>query len=97
MCNADFYDLSSSKSEFQCQYVLIGLKATPISLDYWSNPENPNESLLVWGDTAGGVTALFFSTAMTALFERSAAQEKEGVHCAICSASALRFIYCIYS
>ncbi|CAB4012505.1 WD repeat-containing 49, partial [Paramuricea clavata] len=65
------YDLSS-KSEFLCQYRIRGLKSTPISLNFWSNPEQPNESILVFGDVAGCVNALIFCESTISLFDRSA-------------------------
>ena len=43
-----FYDLST-KLEFNCQYKVQGLNHTPLSMDYWPDPENPNEAVLVWG------------------------------------------------
>ncbi|KAK6184641.1 hypothetical protein SNE40_007075 [Patella caerulea] len=63
------YDLSS-KLEFLCQYTVQDLPYTPLSLDYWYNPDNANEATLVWGDVGGYVNILFFNSANIALFER---------------------------
>ncbi|XP_052213945.1 WD repeat-containing protein 49-like isoform X3 [Dreissena polymorpha] len=70
------YDLSS-KVEFLCQYKVQNLKSTPLCLDYWSNPMNPNDAVLVFGDVGGFVNALFFNTAQIALFERPPAPAGE--------------------
>lgn len=45
-----------------------------------SDPSNPNEAILVWGDTGGSVNAIHFTSANIALFERPAAPagEKQG-------------------
>ncbi|XP_035239652.1 WD repeat-containing protein 49-like [Anguilla anguilla] len=74
-----FYDLLS-KQEFSCQYKLQGLKHTPISLDYWFNPENSNEAVLSFGDVGGKVSGICFRTAQMSLFERpGAGAEQEAV------------------
>ncbi|GFN83299.1 WD repeat-containing protein 49-like [Plakobranchus ocellatus] len=70
------YDLSS-KLEFNCQYKVQGLNFTPLCLDYWSNPDNANEAILVWGDVGGFVNILFFNSANIALFERPPAPAGE--------------------
>lgn len=64
-----FYDLSS-KVDFNCQYKLKGLHSTPLCLDFYSNPEDLNEAILVYGDVGGQVSALCFSSAQIALFDR---------------------------
>ena len=66
--------------EFNCQYKVQGLNHTPLSMDYWPDPENPNEAILVWGDTGGFINALHFLSASIALFERppAPAGEKQG-------------------
>ncbi|XP_078586384.1 cilia- and flagella-associated protein 337-like [Branchiostoma floridae x Branchiostoma japonicum] len=64
-----FYDLST-KLDFSCQYKVEGLEYTPLALDYWSNPDNPSEAFLVFGDVGGQVTALNFTSTHIALFER---------------------------
>lgn len=64
-----FYDLSS-KVDFNCQYKLIGLKSTPLCMDFNSNPDDANEAILVFGDVGGQVSALCFSSAQIALFDR---------------------------
>ncbi|CAL1538101.1 unnamed protein product [Lymnaea stagnalis] len=70
------YDLSS-KLEFSCQYKVQGLKFTPLCLDYWYNPNNVNDAILVWGDVGGYVNILFFNSANIALFERPPAPPGE--------------------
>ncbi|XP_025081449.1 WD repeat-containing protein 49-like isoform X2 [Pomacea canaliculata] len=70
------YDLSS-KLEFNCQYKIADLLYTPLCLDYWSNPDNANEAVLVWGDLGGFVNILFFNSANIALFERPPAPAGE--------------------
>lgn len=70
------YDLSS-KLEFNCQYKVQGLNFTPLCLDYWSNPDNANDAILVWGDVGGYVNILFFNSANIALFERPPAPAGE--------------------
>ncbi|XP_067024528.1 cilia- and flagella-associated protein 337-like isoform X2 [Acropora muricata] len=65
------YDLSS-KSEFNCQFRIQGLEQTPLCMDYWNNPDNVNEAILVFGDVQGHVNALLFSAATMALFDRPA-------------------------
>ncbi len=74
-----FYDMSS-KLDFNCQYKIQGLNFTPLCLDYWSDPNNPNEAIMVWGDTGGYVNTLHFNSASIALFERppAPAGEKQG-------------------
>ncbi|XP_041919110.1 WD repeat-containing protein 49-like isoform X1 [Alosa sapidissima] len=64
-----FYDLLS-KQEFSCQYKLQGLRHTPIALDYWYNPQDPDQAVLSLGDVGGKVTVVCFRTAQIALFER---------------------------
>ncbi|XP_064596054.1 WD repeat-containing protein 49-like isoform X2 [Liolophura sinensis] len=71
-----FYDLST-KLEFNCQYKVQGLEYTPLCLDYWSNPNNVNEAIIVWGDTGGYVNALHFTSVNIALFERPPAPAGE--------------------
>ena len=46
-----------------------------------SNPMNPNEAMLVFGDVGGYVNVLFFNSAQIALFERppAPAGEKQGI------------------
>ncbi|KAK7096335.1 hypothetical protein V1264_005639 [Littorina saxatilis] len=70
------YDLSS-KVEFNCQYKVQDLSYTPLCLDYWSNPNNANEAILVWGDVGGYINILFFNSANIALFERPPAPAGE--------------------
>ncbi|KAK3590864.1 hypothetical protein CHS0354_033793 [Potamilus streckersoni] len=70
------YDLSS-KVEFSCQYKVQGLSFTPLSIDYWFNPMNPNDAIIVFGDVGGYVNCLFFNSALIALFERPPAPAGE--------------------
>ncbi|KAL3885534.1 hypothetical protein ACJMK2_025586 [Sinanodonta woodiana] len=76
------YDLSS-KVEFSCQYKVQGLSFTPLSIDYWFNPMNPNDAIIVFGDVGGYVNCLFFNSALIALFERppAPAGEKQVKYC----------------
>ncbi|XP_036611568.1 WD repeat-containing protein 49 [Trichosurus vulpecula] len=71
-----FYDLLSNK-EFPCQYKLQGLGSTPVCMHYWYNPQDANESVLTFGDIAGKVRAISFSTALISLFERPAMSSSE--------------------
>ncbi|XP_076081504.1 cilia- and flagella-associated protein 337-like isoform X1 [Mytilus galloprovincialis] len=70
------YDMST-KMEFSPQYKIQNLHHTPLSLDYWSNPNNVNEAMLVWGDVGGYVNALYFSSVTMALFDRPPAPAGE--------------------
>ncbi|XP_030855739.1 WD repeat-containing protein 49 isoform X2 [Strongylocentrotus purpuratus] len=72
-----FYDLSS-KLEFNVQYRVFGLEHTPLSMDYWSNPDNSNEAILVMGDTGGNVNAFHFTSSNIALFDRPQQPGGEG-------------------
>lgn len=71
-----FYDLSS-KVDFNCQYKLKGLHSTPLCLDFYGNPEDLNEAILVYGDVGGQVSALCFSSAQIALFDRPQREASE--------------------
>ncbi|KAJ7995352.1 hypothetical protein DPEC_G00243670 [Dallia pectoralis] len=64
-----FYDLLS-KQPFSCQYKLQGLKHTPLCLDYWSHPTDPNQAVLAIGDAGGTVSSVCFRSAQICLFER---------------------------
>ncbi|OCT78637.1 WD repeat-containing protein 49 [Xenopus laevis] len=66
-----FYDLNSKQDLF-CQYKLHGLQGTPISMDYWFNPDDGNDAVLTFGDVNGQVQAICFTTATISLFERPA-------------------------
>ncbi|CAG5124372.1 unnamed protein product, partial [Candidula unifasciata] len=70
------YDLSS-KNEISCQYKIQGLHFTPLCLDYWCNPENANNAVMVWGDVGGFINIIFFYSANIALFERPPAPAHE--------------------
>jgi WD repeat-containing protein 49 len=63
------YELST-KMEFNCQYKVTQLKATALCLDYWHDPNNPNDSILTWGDTLGEIHTIHFNSAMISLFEK---------------------------
>ncbi|KER22048.1 hypothetical protein T265_09764 [Opisthorchis viverrini] len=69
----------SIKLELTCQTKLCDIIDTPICLDHWYNPENPNECILAWGDVGGHLNALFWSQAAINLFEKPSAlvNEKE--------------------
>ncbi|KAF7233512.1 hypothetical protein EG68_05686 [Paragonimus skrjabini miyazakii] len=60
----------SIKLELTCQTKLCDIIDTPICLDHWHNPDNPNETILAWGDVGGYLNALFWSQAGIALFEK---------------------------
>ncbi len=47
-------------------------------MDYWGNPQNPNEAILVMGDTAGNVNAFVFSSTSIALFDRPHQSTSDG-------------------
>ncbi|XP_077396639.1 cilia- and flagella-associated protein 337-like isoform X2 [Festucalex cinctus] len=64
-----FYDILSKK-EFSCKYKVQGLRFTPWCLDYWSNASKADEAILAIGDIGGQVSALYFTSAQSYLFER---------------------------
>ncbi|XP_067941731.1 cilia- and flagella-associated protein 337-like [Watersipora subatra] len=66
------YDMSS-KIDFNTQYKIIELHDTPLCMDFWLNSSNSNDAILAWGDVRGSVSAINFSSATIALFERPAA------------------------
>ncbi|CAF0765559.1 unnamed protein product [Brachionus calyciflorus] len=63
------YELNT-KLEFNCQYRIYNLKATPLCLDYWFDAQNPNDSILIWGDTSGYIHKIHFNSTTISLFER---------------------------
>uniref|UniRef100_A0A8C7YBR9 Uncharacterized protein n=1 Tax=Oryzias sinensis TaxID=183150 RepID=A0A8C7YBR9_9TELE len=63
-----FYDLRS-KQDFPCKYKLQGLRFAPWCLDYWMDPCDADQAVLIIGDTGGQVSALHFTSAQTSLFE----------------------------
>ena len=63
----------TTKLDFNCQYRITHLKSIPLCIDYWYDPSNPNDSILLWGDTLGEVHIIFFNSATIALFERPTA------------------------
>jgi WD repeat-containing protein 49 len=67
----------TSKLELSLAYRIIDIDATPFCLDYWSDPENPNDAILCWGDVKGNVHAILFNSAIIALFERPAQQTND--------------------
>ncbi|KAL4646983.1 WD repeat-containing protein 49-like [Arapaima gigas] len=64
-----------SKPELSCQYKVQGLRHAAVSLDYWSDPQTPDEGVLSFGDLGGQVSAICFRTAQICLFERPGAGE----------------------
>ena len=60
----------TTRLDFNCQYRITHLAATPLCLDYWFDPANPNDSILIWGDTNGEIHTIHFNSATIALFER---------------------------
>ncbi|CAH8477419.1 unnamed protein product [Dicrocoelium dendriticum] len=73
-----FYSIGI-KLELVCQVKLCDIIDTPICLNYWHNPDHPNECILSWGDVGGYLNALFWSQASIGLFEKPSAlvYEKE--------------------
>ncbi|UJR35381.1 hypothetical protein I4U23_028138 [Adineta vaga] len=67
----------TSKLELNLSYRIVGMEATPFCLDYWSDPENPNDAILCWGDVMGNVHAIFFNSALIALIERPPQQTSD--------------------
>ena len=51
----------TTKLDFNCQYRITHLKSIPLCIDYWYDPSNPNDSILLWGDTIGEVHIIFFN------------------------------------
>lgn len=64
-----FYDCSASN--FEKQFILTGLQHCVLCMDYWFNPQNLNESVLVTGDAGGNVSCFSFSQATVGLFDVS--------------------------
>ena len=63
----------TTKLDFNCQYRITHLKSIPLCIDYWYDPSNPNDAIILWGDTVGEVHIIFFNSATIALFERPTA------------------------
>lgn len=63
----------TTKLDFNCQYRITHLKSIPLCIDYWFDANNPNDSILLWGDTLGEVHMIFFNSSTIALFERPSA------------------------
>lgn len=74
------YDMSA-KSDFVCQYKIIGMKHICLCMTYWSNKNNSNIALLAFGDTGGYVHAIFFSHTMSYLFEKPWKTEQSQDQC----------------
>ncbi|CAH8848703.1 unnamed protein product [Trichobilharzia szidati] len=60
----------SVKMDLFCPIKLCGITHTPLCLDHWHKPENPNDALLAWGDTGGYLNVLFWTHASMALFDK---------------------------
>ncbi|CAF3380138.1 unnamed protein product [Rotaria sp. Silwood1] len=73
------YD-TTSKLELSLAYRIVGIESTPYCLDYWSDPENPNDAILSWGDVKGNVHAILFNSAIIALFERPPQQTNNAAY-----------------
>ncbi|CAH8527455.1 unnamed protein product [Heterobilharzia americana] len=58
------------KMDLFCPIKLCDITDIPTSLNHWYKPDNPNEALLVWGDTRGYLNILFWAYATMALFEK---------------------------
>ena len=63
----------TTKLDFNCQYRITHLKSIPLCIDFWFDANNPNDSILLWGDTLGEVHMIFFNSSTIALFERPSA------------------------
>ncbi len=63
----------TTKLDFNCQYRITHLKSIPLCIDYWYDVNNPNDSILLWGDTLGEIHMIFFNSSTIALFERPSA------------------------
>ncbi|CAH8527489.1 unnamed protein product [Heterobilharzia americana] len=68
------------KMDLFCPIKLCDITDIPTSLNHWYKPDNPNEALLVWGDTRGYLNILFWAYATMALFEKptNLSKQKEG-------------------
>uniref|UniRef100_H3C045 Uncharacterized protein n=1 Tax=Tetraodon nigroviridis TaxID=99883 RepID=H3C045_TETNG len=75
---------SLAQADFSCQYKLQqGLKFTPWCLDYWADPSHPDSAVLTIGDVGGQVSALYFTSATIALFERLRPRRDPGSACVV--------------
>ena len=64
-----FYDCSANN--FEKQIIMTGLQHCVLCMDYWFNPQNLNESVLVTGDAGGNVSCFSFCQATVGLFDVS--------------------------
>ncbi|XP_066922655.1 cilia- and flagella-associated protein 337-like [Clytia hemisphaerica] len=64
-----FYDCSANS--FEKQFLLTGLPHCVLCMDYWFNPQNMNEGVLVTGDAGGSVSCMQFTQATVGLFDVS--------------------------
>ena len=72
-----FYDASASVHYEE--YRAFGFKSIPTCVDYHFNPDDPEgESLLAFGDDAGGVTLVTFLQPVNSLFDKD---EVDNVQC----------------
>ena len=62
-----FYDCAANN--FEKHFVVSGFQHSVLCMDYWYNPENYNHSMLLFGNMAGQVSLLIFSSATTGLFD----------------------------
>jgi len=67
--DVSFYDCSANN--FEKQFVIAGLDHCVLCMDYWFNPRNLNHSVLVLGDSGGGVSCITFTQASVGLFDVS--------------------------
>ena len=74
------YDISSN-NDFVCQYKIVGMRFIPLCINYWSNKNNSNISLLSFGDTGGFVHAIFFKSATSSLFDKPWKSEQSQETC----------------
>ncbi|XP_071962420.1 WD repeat-containing protein on Y chromosome-like [Antedon mediterranea] len=62
-----FYDINASK--FDKCFQVSGLEYPALCMDYWFDKKNMNNAVLMFGDSAGGVSAIIFTEALgSALF-----------------------------
>ena len=67
-----FHSHSQSEFKYSLLYACFHL------LVHRGNPQNPNEAILVMGDTAGNVNAFVFSSTSIALFDRPHQSNSDG-------------------
>jgi len=64
-----FYDCSANN--FEKQFIVTGLQHCILCMDFWYNPQNLNECVLIIGDAGGSVSCISFNQATVGLFDVS--------------------------